>query len=73
MNVRTHALPSGIVVGHVQSVDYEIDQVSKVARRIQSERDIFARALLDIANGRHLFSHRLRQIANDAMAEAARL
>jgi hypothetical protein len=59
--------------GTMQSVNRQIDQVSKVALRIQSERDIFARALRDISNGRYFFGDRPREIANDAMAEAARL
>jgi hypothetical protein len=57
----------------LQSVNYQIDQISKTAARIEAERDIFRQALLEISNGGHLFSHRLRAIANDAIAKAARL
>lgn len=55
------------------SVNHQIDRIIETAHRIEAERDIFARALRDIANGRHLFSHRLRQIASDAIREASQL
>jgi hypothetical protein len=73
MNVRTHKLPSGVVVGSMQSVNRQIDQISKSAHRIQSERDIFARAVVDIAKDHYFFGDRPREIAKDAMAEAKRL
>lgn len=56
-----------------QSVNYQIDQVSKTARRIEAERDIFARALFAIANGRYFFADRPRAIANAAIAQAQQL
>jgi hypothetical protein len=59
--------------GSMQSVNYQIDQVSKTARRIEAERDIFATALLDIVNGSHFLAVIPRRIANDAFEKAAQL
>jgi hypothetical protein len=73
MDVRRGAFMSAAAPGSMQWVNDELDEVSKAVLRIGTERDIFERALLDIAKGRHLFGHRLRSIASDAITEAARL
>jgi hypothetical protein len=59
--------------GSMQSVHYQLDQISETAQRVIAERDIFARALFAIANGGYFFADRPRQIANAALTEAARL
>ena len=59
------------------SIDYQIDQISETANRLTArltaQRDVYAKALREIVAGRHLFAHRLRQISNDAINEAAQL
>lgn len=56
-----------------QSLAASFENMAAIALRVKKERDAFEAALLAISTGRHLFGHRLRQIARDAITEAAQL